>query len=170
MSPTKSAALLFRRFVRHRTDTKYGYRKKKVSLAGLMGATVRILGAQGGHLATGQLKLDGYTDKVMSIVVSSDGMRVALDSRDKTIRIFEVSLATDLKASSSKSQVYKARSRLKDGWMQKSPTELLFYVFTGYTSRIGLWQPHDIIVIGQSSTRLDLTIFMHGDDWAYVHD
>ncbi|KZP10174.1 hypothetical protein FIBSPDRAFT_758786, partial [Athelia psychrophila] len=52
-------------------------------------------------------------------------------------------------------------------WMQNSSTELLFWVPPAY--RTGLWRPNSTAVIGRHTTRLDLTQFVHGRDWARCH-
>ncbi|KZP07568.1 hypothetical protein FIBSPDRAFT_939432 [Athelia psychrophila] len=87
--------------------------------------------------------------KVTSVAFSPDGKRIASTSLDgKTIHIFD--MPTD--ASSSSVQGFKSSSRLVNGRMQNSPTELLFWAH-----RTGLWRPNSTMVIGRQSTRLDLT-------------
>lgn len=44
-----------------------------------------------------------------------------------------------------------------------SPVELLFGVLPAY--RLVLWRRNNILVISPGHTRLDLTHFVHGDDW-----
>ncbi|KZP10151.1 hypothetical protein FIBSPDRAFT_991546 [Athelia psychrophila] len=70
-------------------------------------------------------------------------------------------------ASSGSVQGFNSSSWLLDGWMQNSPTELLFWVPPAY--RTGLWRPNSTVVIGRHATRLDLTQFVHGRDWARCH-
>lgn len=64
-------------------------------------------------------------------------------------------------------QGYTVSSRLIDGWMQNSSAELLFWVPPSY--RTGLWRPGDVAVIGEQSTQLDLTNFVHGESWLKCH-
>ncbi|KZP18434.1 hypothetical protein FIBSPDRAFT_745360, partial [Athelia psychrophila] len=103
---------------------------------------------------------EGHTGTVRSVAFSPNGKHIVSGSDDKTIQIFDM-------ASSSSLQEFKTSSRLVNGWMQNSPTELLFWVPPAY--RIGLWRPNSIVVIGRHTTRLDLTQFVHGRDWAQCH-
>ncbi|KZP10334.1 WD40 repeat-like protein [Athelia psychrophila] len=124
--------------------------------------TVRIWHAHTGALVAGPFKW--HTDHVDSVVFSPDGKHLVSGSSDKTIRIFEI--PTDASSHSRVSRGYTSSSYPANGWMQNSPTQLLFWVPPEY--RTGLWQPSDTVVIGQS-TCLDLTHFVYGDNWAQCH-
>ncbi|KZP12137.1 WD40 repeat-like protein, partial [Athelia psychrophila] len=123
--------------------------------------TIRIWNARTGKLVAGPFK--GHNDGVTSVFISPDGERFVSGSKDKTIRIFN-EMPGDVGPSG---QGYTASSQLKRGWMQNSPTELLFWVPPTY--RTGLWRPNDVAVIAEHSTRLDLTHFVHGENWAQCH-
>ncbi|KZP10149.1 WD40 repeat-like protein [Athelia psychrophila] len=106
---------------------------------------------------------EGHTGAVNSVAFSPNGKHIVSGSEDKTIQIFDMRAG----ASSSSLQEFNSSSRLLDGWMQNSPTELLFWVPPAY--RTGLWRPNSTVVIGRHATRLDLTQFVHGRDWARCH-
>ncbi|KAF7973355.1 hypothetical protein HWV62_15525 [Athelia sp. TMB] len=99
-----------------------------------------------------------HTGTVTSVVFSPDGTRIASGSMDKTIHILHVRAATAPHAGKG----FRPTSQLVNGWMQNGPTELLFWVPPAY--RTGLWWP-DSIAIGQRASQLDLTKFVHGEDW-----
>ncbi|KZP18430.1 WD40 repeat-like protein [Athelia psychrophila] len=103
---------------------------------------------------------EGHTGPVNSVAFSPNGKHIVSGSTDKTIQIFN----THAGASSSSVQGFKSSSRLVNGWMQNSPNELLFWVPPAY--RTGLWRPNSTVVISRHTTRLDLTEFVHGRNWA----
>ncbi|KAF7968067.1 hypothetical protein HWV62_32051 [Athelia sp. TMB] len=103
-----------------------------------------------------------HTDPVNSVAFSPDGTRIVSGSSDKTIRIHPARAATAPHASRG----FQPASQLVNGWMQNSPTELLFWVPPAY--RTGLWWP-DSMVISNRPVQLDLTNFVHGEDWTRCH-
>ncbi|KAF7979327.1 hypothetical protein HWV62_42737 [Athelia sp. TMB] len=103
-----------------------------------------------------------HTGPVNSVAFSPDGTRIVSGSSDKTIRIHPARAATAPHASRG----FQPTSQLVSGWMQNSPTELLFWVPPTY--RAELWWP-DSMVIGKRSVHLDLTNFVHGEDWTRCH-
>lgn len=120
--------------------------------------TIRIWSTRTGKLATAPL--EGHMDEVTSVSFSSDGHHMVSGSYDKTVRVFAIHASIFFPSV----QGYGRNSRLENGWMQNSPTELLFWVPPAY--RAELWRPFSTLVIGQQSARLDLSQFVHGDDWA----
>ncbi|KZP04287.1 WD40 repeat-like protein [Athelia psychrophila] len=134
----------------------------KYVVSGSRDKTVRIWDAHTGELVAGPFK--DHIGSVHCVAFSANGERVVSGSLDGTIRIFD--MPRDSEASPSR-KGYTASSQLDNGWMRNSPTELLFWVPPAY--RAGLWQPYDTLVLGQPSTRLDLTDFVHGENWAQCH-
>ncbi|KZP22853.1 WD40 repeat-like protein, partial [Athelia psychrophila] len=141
--------------------------------------TVRIWDAQTGTLIAGPFK--GHTDYVHSVAFSPDSQRIALGSEDKTIRICDVKTGillagpskghtASVNATASAQQQHLdahnglgGHSQLENGWMVNSSGGLLFYV--PYAHRAGLWWRHDTAVTSLDSICLDLTHFIHGEDW-----
>ncbi|KZP08547.1 WD40 repeat-like protein [Athelia psychrophila] len=105
----------------------------------------------------------GHTGFVNSVAFSPNGEYIVSGSDDRTIQIFDMRAG----ASSGSVQGFNSGSWLLDGWMQNSPTELLFWVPPAY--RTGLWRPNSTLVIGRRTTKLDMTRFVHGKDWARCH-
>ncbi|KAF7968066.1 hypothetical protein HWV62_32049 [Athelia sp. TMB] len=99
-----------------------------------------------------------HTGPVNSVAFSPDGTRIVSGSSDKTIHILPARAAPAPHADRG----FQPTSQLVNGWMQNSPTELLFWVPPAY--RTGLWWP-DSMVISKRSVQLDLTKFVHGEDW-----
>ncbi|KZP06583.1 WD40 repeat-like protein [Athelia psychrophila] len=126
--------------------------------------TIRIWNARTGALLAAPFKL--HTPSVASVTFSPDGKHLVSGSKDKTIPIFEIRTDASSHSRESRSDTTSS-SHLANGWMQNSPTELLFWVPPEY--RTGLWQPSDTLIIGQPSTCLDLTHFVYGDNWAQCH-
>ncbi|KAF7982369.1 hypothetical protein HWV62_29112 [Athelia sp. TMB] len=63
------------------------------------------------------------TERADSVAYSSSGRRIVTGSWDETIRVIDL----DLDARCQLRSGYCSTSQLKDGWMQNSPTELLFW-------------------------------------------
>ncbi|KAF7984957.1 hypothetical protein HWV62_9895 [Athelia sp. TMB] len=125
--------------------------------------TIRIWDAWSGLSIAGPF--EGHTSEIKSVAFSPDGRRVASGSENGTIRIFSVYDEGD---SASSGKGYKHTSRLENGWMQNSPTELLFWVPPAY--RAPLWRPYNVLVLGQQPVRLDLGRFVHGSDWVRCYE
>ncbi|KAF7984956.1 hypothetical protein HWV62_9893 [Athelia sp. TMB] len=137
---------------------------ERVVVASSDNKSVRVLATRTGEIIAGPF--EGHTDTVTSLAFSPDGYHVVSGSgsSDRSIRIFD--LRTDTRSVAGKG--YCGGSRLVDGWMQNFPTELLFWVPPAY--RAGLWRPYNTLLISEQSTRLDLSRFAHGNDWARCYD
>ena len=59
-------------------------------------------------------------------------------------------------------------SEMDDGWILGSSSELLFWVPPSH--RTGLWRPRNVGVIGEGSTKLDFSRFVHGTSWAQCYE
>ncbi|KAF7984964.1 hypothetical protein HWV62_9909 [Athelia sp. TMB] len=97
------------------------------------------------------------------VAFTSDGEPIISSSMDETIHIHPTGAATSLVSGEG----LDPSIQLLNGWMQKSPTELLFWVPPAY--RRGLRWPSSIMN-DQRSVELDLTKFAHGDDWVRCHN
>ncbi|KZP23121.1 WD40 repeat-like protein [Athelia psychrophila] len=132
--------------------------------------TVRIWHARTGKPGAGPF--EGHTSIVSSVALLLDGERVTSGSSDKNIHIWnfiansDSLLAAALKGH-TQSVASASNSHLVNGWMQSSPTKLLFWVPPDHRTR--LWQANDTFVIGHPCTYLDLTNFVYGDNWAQCH-
>ncbi|KAF7966502.1 hypothetical protein HWV62_38124, partial [Athelia sp. TMB] len=124
--------------------------------------TIRIWDARTGNLFAGPF--EGHAGVVNSVAFSPDGASIASGSSDNTIRIFSVQAYVGTSSDAG----YRSTSRLVKGWMQNSPSELLFWVPPIY--RAELWRPYSMLVIGQQTAKLDFSRFVHGSDWALCLD
>ncbi|KAF7973362.1 hypothetical protein HWV62_15539 [Athelia sp. TMB] len=130
-------------------------------VSGLNDTAIQVWDTRTGDLVAGPL--EGHTDLITTVAISPDGEHVVSCSIDMTMRVFGLAAATDVTSDKG----YCRKSRLENGWMQNSPTELLFWVPPTY--RAELWRPYNTFITGQHSTRLDLTRFVHGGDWMRCH-
>lgn len=56
-------------------------------------------------------------------------------------------------------------SKVVDGWMLGSNSQILFWVPPGL--RTGIWRPNNTAVIGNLvTTKLNVESFVHGEDWS----
>ncbi|KAF7979329.1 hypothetical protein HWV62_42741 [Athelia sp. TMB] len=121
--------------------------------------TIRVWHVQTGASLEVHHRHSGF---VNSVAFSPDGTRIVSGSTDKTIHILPARAAPAPHADRG----FQPTSQLVNGWMQNSPTELLFWVPPAY--RTGLWWP-DSMVISKRSVQLDLAKFVHGEDWTRCH-
>ncbi|KZP07137.1 hypothetical protein FIBSPDRAFT_914554 [Athelia psychrophila] len=133
-------------------------------ISGSSDLTIHIWDARTGKLTAGAFM--GHSNSVTSVAFSPDGERVASASGDGTIRIWGAHRC-ELVASSLNGHTDWGYNNLENGWKRNSPNELLFWVPPVY--RTTLWGPDDIAIIGEEPTRLDLTHFVHGENWAQCH-
>ncbi|KZP08047.1 WD40 repeat-like protein [Athelia psychrophila] len=152
-------------------------------VSGSADRTIQIWDVKTGALIAGPSAR--HTDAVYSVAFSPDGQRIVSGSGDKTIRIWDATMGTPAARSfeghtaavntisSSQKQQSNVHNglgghpQLKNGWMVNSSGGLLFYV--PYAHRAGLWWRHNTAVISSNSTCLDLTCFVHGEDWVRCH-
>ncbi|KZP29374.1 WD40 repeat-like protein, partial [Athelia psychrophila] len=128
--------------------------------------TIRVWDAASGALQAGPFT--GHTDRIRSIAFSPDGHCVASASDDGTTRIWNVQQIPAVLAKRPPSDGFQHDSRLdQNGWMLNKSSSLLFWVPHIY--RVGLWSPCNTAVIAPESTQLDMTRFVHGEDWAQCH-
>ncbi|KZP32870.1 WD40 repeat-like protein, partial [Athelia psychrophila] len=127
---------------------------------GVRNYTIRIWDAQTGELVANPVKK--HSGPVTSVAFSPDGECIVSSSDSGDIRIFHIPCVVSPSVNG-----YNTYPQLENGWMRNSPTELLFWVPPTY--RTMLWMPDDIAIIGEYSTRVDLTHFVHGENWAQCH-
>jgi len=109
-----------------------------------------------------------HTDEVTQVVFSPVGKKVASNSTNAkgTIRIWDTSNVAKLSPDHSSQELpdpFTSECILKNGWVMTPKKELLFWVPP--SNRKGLWWPRNTAVISETSTKLDLTKFEHGDSW-----
>ncbi|KAJ7436113.1 hypothetical protein FB451DRAFT_1307964 [Mycena latifolia] len=84
--------------------------------------------------------MEGHTDQVSSVAFSPDGKQTVSGSFRSLLN-----------------QIHK-------GWVSCLPSELLFWLPMPF--RVGLWSPHNTLVIGRAQTLLSYDTFVCGTDWA----
>ncbi|KAF7982288.1 hypothetical protein HWV62_28950 [Athelia sp. TMB] len=134
-----------------------------------LGGTIHVWNISNGDLAAGPF--EGHAQEASSvwhrgkdsIMYSSDGQSILTSLWDGNIRVIDLILDAHHQPRIG----YCSSSQLKDGWMQNSPTELLFWVPPVYRS--GLYRPYNSLVIGRESTKLNLNDFVHGEDWTQCY-
>ena len=106
--------------------------------------------AQTGKCVSGPF--EGHSGWITSFALSPDGKRVVSGSRDRTIRVWD-----------NQPDQSTECSRLVNGWICNSNSELLFWVPP--SSRRGLWRPMTVAVMGTPVTNVDISEFKHGPSW-----
>jgi WD40 repeat protein len=124
--------------------------------------TIRVWNAHIGNIVSGPL--EGHTNYITSVAFSSDVPNIVSGSDDNTAKLWDTQ--TDNVVSNHIIQSpfsFENHSEMKNGWILGPHSELLFWVPPSI--RDGLWRPANTAVISRVSTRLDLTLFVHGDSW-----
>jgi WD40 repeat protein len=136
--------------------------------------TIRVCDAEAGMIISGPF--DGHSNLVTSVAFSPDGKQVVSGSSDCTIQDTEIDFS-DCEVPDSLVSYEFTRSQvavkngfrddsvlMRNGWMVNSSSTLLFWVPPW--NRNGLWWPRNTALIGQDSTKLNLSSFIHGTSWA----
>ena len=99
---------------------------------------------------------------IVSVTFSQDGQRIVSGLSDGTIRVWN---ATAAEMDIAKQVDFTDQSTINsEGWICGSKDELLVWI--PQIHRLSLHRPRNIWVAGEHETRLDLSSFMHGPDWA----
>ncbi|KAJ6511662.1 hypothetical protein DFH09DRAFT_1198234 [Mycena vulgaris] len=120
-------------------------------------------------------KLDGFH----SVALSLDGKHIVSASQNTTLQMWDghsIKNPNHLPSSDcSRSHLlnalyFKSPSIFipwqitNNGWVSCCSSELLFWLPAHH--RIGLWSPHNTLVIGRQQTQLSYENFVHGSEWA----
>ncbi|KAJ6612376.1 WD40-repeat-containing domain protein [Mycena sp. CBHHK59/15] len=124
-------------------------------VSGSWDRTVRVWDSESGEVVAGSF--DGHSDRVTSVVFSPDGKHIVSGSRNHSAHAWLLSLRT------TPPFVPPPRWEIRQGWVSCRPSELLFWLPSPY--RIGLWSPHNTLVIGKQQTVLAYDDFVHGPEW-----
>ena len=133
-------------------------------ISGASDSSIRVWDATTGALILGPL--EGHMDTVTSVTFSGDDKHIVSASADGTIRVWDANPTIPVNSGSVldvSSVEWRDGTTLKNGWMQNSPSMLLFWVPPW--NRIGLWRPRNVTVIAPVLTILDFSRFAHGTSW-----
>jgi hypothetical protein len=130
---------------------------------------------------TGQIiagPFTGHTSYVTSVAFSPDGERIVSGSEDQTIRVWDAT--TGHVASASDNGTIRAKTATmaeniknqftdqslidSDGWLHGEEDELVLWI--PELHRPCLHRPSTIWIAGKHDTRLDLSYFAYGSNWA----
>lgn len=127
--------------------------------------TIRIWDVETGETIIGPLK--GHDGDVNSISFSPDGSRVVSGSDDRTVRVWDASENVNAVETYS---IFRYSANTRDGWVFGPNEELLLWVPPEIRPR--LCPLSNILVIDkrQEWTALDVTHFVHGEEWARCKD
>jgi WD40 repeat protein len=123
--------------------------------------TIRVWDAATGEVVAGPFT--GHINAVFSVAFSPDGQHTVSASSGGVIRVEKV--ATE----HNKTVPFTDQSKIKsDGWICGNDGELLLWIPAPH--RACLHRPSTVWTAGKQETRLDLSKFVHGSNWATVHD
>jgi len=95
--------------------------------------------------------------------LESGDRKTATHSKNGSHSIPDLSNTSHVISPAHQEEYFNDTSKLEGGWILNSPSSLLFWV--PYWNRTGLWWPRNTAVIGNVSTQLDCSKFMHGHSW-----
>jgi WD40 repeat protein len=125
--------------------------------------TIRVWDAATGEVAAGPFT--GHTSWVNSVAFSPDRQHTISASGDGTIRLQKYT-TEDIQNIS-----FTDKSLINDdGWICGEESELLLWIPPIHWTC--LHRPRTVWIAGAHETRLDLSNFVHGSNWAteYIHD
>jgi len=126
-------------------------------VSGSTDSTVHIWGAETGQTVPDLS--DEHTRGVTSIAFSHDGKRVVSPSHTTELTRIAFHDAENTRMFCDQSSLHH------HGWIHNPHSELLFWLPP--QNRSGLWWPNNTVVIGRSSTKIDFSKFIHGDNWTH---
>ncbi len=127
-------------------------------VSGSYDGTIRVWNATTGETVAGPFT--GHTGPVRSVAFSPDGHHTVSGSDDRTIRMSNIT-----KRKKEKDVDFTDHSVIDDeGWICGSKGELLMWI--PLMHREHLHRPSTVWISGKRETRLNLSNFEHGRNWA----
>jgi hypothetical protein len=112
-------------------------------------------------VTAGRIVEGPFTDPVMSVAFSPDGQHAASTS-DGAIHV-EKLVRENITIHFTDQSLIDS-----DGWIYGEGSELLLWI--PEIHRLCFHRPSTVCIVGEHETRLDLSNFVHGSNWATVHD
>lgn len=134
-------------------------------IAGSSDHMIRIWDVESGETAMGPVR--GHSDVVWSVSFSPDGKRIVSGSSDRTICVRDSQLNDSLTGIDSVSSESIQR---QNGWVLGPNAELLFWIPPEIRIQLSSLPCTLVIDKRQVWTILDLTHFVHGQEWSRCKD
>jgi WD40 repeat protein len=147
--------------------------------SGSVDSTIKLWDFKTGTLALGPL--EGHVGTIFSVAFNNDGSRLVSSSEDETIRVWDVS-SIDIRGCfvGARPAEFADDSGYRSGWIvqsarSSSPSRMLpssdsddlgsLLLWVPPWCRAGVWWPRNTAVISEASVKLDLSWFVHGEQW-----
>ncbi|KAF7978739.1 hypothetical protein HWV62_44746 [Athelia sp. TMB] len=137
-------------------------------VSGSADMTIRVWHANTGETIAGPFT--GHSDWVNSVAYSPDGSHIVSGSDDRTIRMWDVKQSLGMTGGPAsetrviRRTVFGDDCSMSNGWVSTASGELLLWL-PPWNRPALCFLSNNNMTIGPHATQLDLTNFVHGDEW-----